>query len=238
MPDGLTLRRSPRYLVDLPVFCKYTPKRSQATRGGSGWAQILRDSGACLELTGSVAPGTTLSLLLQTTSDMLPLEGIVAWMGHVSRSGGCTLHGVAFPDLTTDQRIALRHLIRKEGLRWARAQHPPIVLLVRCQRRGTAEPLCQGWACDVSRDECLAFLPERLPPGAEIELTMATPRGDVVTRADVDWVASSEGDASDRLIRHRVRFTERNPLRDMILGFVMRGVSARPAREEGPAAIP
>ncbi len=238
MPDGLTLRRSPRYLVDLPVFCKYAPKRSQATRTGSGWAHILRDSGACLELTGSVAPGTALSLLLQTTSDLLLLEGIVAWMGHLSQSGGCTLHGVTFPDLTTDQRVALRHLIRKEGLRWARAQRPPVVLLARCQRPGKAEPLCQGWACDVSRDECLVFLPERLPEGAEVELTLAAPRGDVVTRADVDWVAPSEGEAPDRLIRHRLRFTDSNPLRDMIIGFVLQGVSARSVREESPGAIP
>ncbi len=221
MPVGARFRRSPRYLVDLPVFCKYTPQRTQAAMPGSGWAHILRDSGACLELTGAVPPGTTLGLLLQTVSDSLPLEAVVAWTGPVNRLGDRTLHGVFFPGLTADQRVSLRHLIRKEGLRWARAQRPPIVLSVRCQRQGTTDPPCQGWTGDVTHQGCLLFLPAPLPLNTVVEMTLATPHGDVPATAAVTWVASAEGGPTGRLVPHRVRFTDQHPLRDMTVGCVL-----------------
>ena len=225
MPHESRLRRSPRYLVDLPVFCKYTPKGAQATKAGSGWAHILRDTGACLELTGAVAPGTALGLVLQTASDSLSLEAVVVWEGYPSLPEGRTLHSVTFLDLTAVQRMALRRLIRKEGLRWARAQRPPIILSVRCQPQGTAGPRCQGWIGDLSRKGCLLLLPERLPVGTVIEIAIATPRGDVAATVNAVSLLSSERDAPGQLVRHRVWFTDSNRLRDMVIGFVLRGIS-------------
>ena len=76
MPDRSRSRRSSRYLVDLPVFCRDRPRGSQVPRHGSGWTRNLSVAGACLELREAFAPGTALSLVLQTEGESLTLEAV------------------------------------------------------------------------------------------------------------------------------------------------------------------
>jgi len=220
-----------RYLIGLPIFCTYTPKGAQTPGVGSGWTRDLSEAGACLELREALPPGTPLRLVLQADGGNLPVEATVIWVGHPSLPGGHTLHGVTFANRTSDQRQALQALLRRTGSLQARAHRLPAALPVHCHSAGAPEPALRGWTGNLSPGGCALALPDRLPVGTLLDLTLTTPRGDVPATGTVVWVERAAPETAGHLPRHGVRFTDPTVLRDLILGFVLEGVPAGAERE-------
>lgn len=221
----------PRYIIGLPICCTYTPKGAHSTGVGLGWTRNLSEAGACLELLEALAPGTPLSLVFQTEGDNLAVEATVSWVGHPSLPGGHTLHGVTFPQLSPEQRHALQALFRHQGAVRPRVHRLPIALPVQCHAVGAPEPALRGWTGSLSPSGCALVLPERLPVGTLLELTLTTPRGDVTTTGTVVWVERAAPETAGHLPRHGVRFTDPNLLRDLIIGYVLEGIPAVEERE-------
>lgn len=234
MPEGTSQLRTSRYLVDLPVFCRYTPKGGQATKTGSGRTRNLSETGACLELAEPLAPGTSLSLVLQSEGGSLPLLAEVVWGSPPSLPGVRIQHGVSFLQLTSDQRAALQAIFWRTRPLKARAHRIPAALPVRCRLTGTPGPPLSGWTGDLSRNGCSVLLPGRLAMGSTVEVTLAAPRGDCTAEGMIVWVEPSSGRVpAPPLTRHGVRFTDPNLLRDLIIGFVLEGVRAGAEGEVG-----
>ena len=216
----------PRYLIGLPIFCTYTPKGSQTDRVGLGWTRNLSEAGACLELLEALAPGTPLSLVLQTDGDNLAMEANVIWVGHPSLPGGHTLHGVTFPQLSSNQRQGLQILFRRQGAGRPRVHRLPVALPVECQAVGAPEPTLHGWTGAISPGGCALLLPDRFSVGTLLDLTLTTPRGDLAARGTVVWVERAAPETAGHLLRHGLRFTDPTLLRDLIIGFVLERVPA------------
>lgn len=223
MRDKSNLRHSPRYQIGLPVFCKATPKGVRAPKAGSGWTRNLCATGACLELTESLASGTSLSLVLETEEGSLALDAEVVWVAHPSLPGGHTLHGVSFPQNSPDQRQALEALLRRKGPVRSRTSRIPAALPVQCRPIGVGETDLRGWTGDLSEDGCSLLLPDRLPVGTLIALTLTTPRGDFTVEATVVWAEPTARVPTRQLRRHGARFTAPNVIRDAIMDFVLEG---------------
>jgi len=221
----------PRYLIGLPIFCSYTPRGAQAPRVGLGWTRNLSGAGACLELLEALPPGTPLSLVLQTEGDNLAVEATVSWVGHPSLPGGHTLHGVTFPQLSSDQRQGLLALFRRQGTVRPRVHRLPVALPVECRAVGAPEPALRGWTGGLSPSGCGLLLPDRLPVGTLLDLTLTTPRGDLTATGTVVWVERAAPETAGHLTRHGLRFTDPTLLRDLIIGWVLEGVPTAPERE-------
>jgi hypothetical protein len=233
MPERSSRLRTSRYLVDLPIFCRYTPKGGHAAKTGSGWTRNLSERGACLELVEPLAPGTSLSLVVQSEGESLTLLAEVVWGSPPSLPGVRILHGVIFSHLTADQETAIQTLLRRTRPLKARAHRIPAALPVQCRPSGMPGPPLSGWTGDLSRNGCSLLLPGRLAMGSTVEVTLAAPRGDCTAEGMIVWVEPSGGVPATPLMRHGVRFTDPNLLRDLIIGFVLEGIRAGTERESG-----
>ncbi len=233
MPEGSSRLGTSRYVVDLPVFCRYTPKGEPAAKTGSGRTRNLSESGACLELAEPLAPGTSLSLVLQSEGGSLPLLAEVVWGSPPSLPGVRIQHGVSFLHLTSDQRAALQGILWRTRPLKVRAHRIPAALPVRCRLIGTPGPPLTGWTGDLSRNGCSVLLPGRLAMGSTVEVTLSAPRGDCTAEGTVVWVEPSDRVPAPPLTRHGVRFTDPNLLRDLIIGFVLEEVRAGAERDSG-----
>ncbi len=233
MPQRASLLRTSRYLVDLPIFCRYTTIGEQATKTSSGWTRNLSETGACLELVEPLAPGTSLSLVIQSEGKSLTMLAEVVWGDPPSLPGVRILHGVTFPLLTVEQQTAIQTLLRRTRPLKARAHRIPAALPVQCRASGIPGPPLSGWTGDLSRNGCSLLIPGRLALGSTVEVTLAAPRGDCTAEGTIVWVETSGGVPTTPLMRHGVRFTDPNLLRDLIIGFVLEGIGAGTEQESG-----
>lgn len=231
MVDRSRLHHSPRYQIVLALAYTTTPEGAQNPEAGSGWTRDLSETGACLELSAALAPGTPLNLVLQTEGDRLPLVARVGWVAHPSLAGGRTLHGIIFPQLTPDQRQGLQALLRHARGWEARVNRIPVALPAQCRIIGAPNTPLSGWTGDLSQGGCSLLLPDRLPVGTRVEVTLVAPRGDLTAEALVVWAEALERGRPGHLTRHGVRFTDSTLLRDLVASFLVEGVPASPERE-------
>jgi hypothetical protein len=227
MAEGSSVRRLPRYQIVLPVSYQATPKGAPAPKEGSGWTRNLSETGACVELTESLPAGTVLSLMLRDEEGGLSLVARVVWVGYPPVPAGGTIHGVAFGELSLHQRLVLSALLhRHAGLR-VQATRLPAALPALCRPLGPAGDPLQGWTGDLGREGCLLLLPESLPVGTLIAVTLATPRGDVSAKATVVWVEPAGQGGMRQLIRHGVRFVEAREIQEAFRAMTLEGSPAQ-----------
>jgi hypothetical protein len=224
-------RRSPRYQIVLPVSYQATPKGGHASIEGSGWTRNLSETGACLELTEPLPAGTPLNLVLLDEGGSLALEAKVVWVGYPCLPSGGSLHGVIFPQVTSDQRQALRKLIRRRGGLRLWATRIPAALPAKCRPLGASGAPVRGWTGDLSWEGCLLHLSDQLPVGTLIEVTLTMPRGDFTAKATVVWVKPPRRVVTRQLARHGVRFVEVTWTRDDLAGLIMDGIPTEVGQE-------
>ena len=205
MSDWSVQRRFPRYSIQLPFLHK--AKAPAASRAGVGWTRDLSEGGACVELAEAVPARMPLRLLLRTDRGGIELEAQVVWTGEPGRLGGGILHGVVFTRLLPDQLQALRELIRSKGQVRNAGVRVPLEISVTCTPTGSRRPPLQGLTGDISRGGLLLLLPEFLPPGSTMNVTLDTPNGPITVEGAVVWVEPPGGRAVGPPFRHGFRFT-------------------------------
>jgi len=221
MPDGSAQRRFPRYTIVLPIL--YELDGSASTKNGVGWTSNLSEGGACLELAERLDLSTSLSLVLRTYEGEIELKGEVVWTAEAGVSEGGIFHGVAFTQVLPDQYRALRELIRTKGQVRNAGVRIPVELTVLCRRKGDAGAPIQGRTGDISRAGLLLRLPQALPAGTELEVTLQTSQGPLTAEGTIIWVVPSEAQTPGELIRHGFRFTNMGWFSELALGHLLAG---------------
>ena len=218
MPEWSAQRRHPRFPIKLPILFKVTD--STSGQGGAGWTRDLSEGGACLELAVHLEPLSPLKILLRTEKEGLELEAEVVWSGAPAPEGQAILHGVAFTGLTAERQQSLRDLFLPktrggEGLRI------PLEVPVSCRPKGMTEPVLHGRSGDIGRGGLLLLLPEVIPPGFSLEITIHTARGEVKAEGVIAWVGSTEEHEPGELVRHGFQITDINWPNQVALGFLL-----------------
>ena len=172
-----------------------------------GWTRDLSEGGACVELAEAVSARIPLRLLLRTDRGGIELEAQVVWAGGAGRSGGGILHGVVFTRLLPDQLQALRELIRSKRQVRNAGVRVSLEISVTCTPTGSRRPPLQGLTGDVSHGGLLLLLPEVVPPGATMTVTLHTPKGPITVEGAVVWVEPPGGRAVGPPFRHGFKFT-------------------------------
>ncbi len=221
MPDGSAQRRFPRYTIVLPVL--YDVHSSEPTRSGVGWTSNLSEGGACLELAERLDLSTSLTVVLRTYEGEIELKAEVVWTAEGGATEGGIFHGVAFTHIPPDQHRALRELIRTKGQVRSAGVRLPVELTVLCRRKGNADAPIQGRTGDISRAGLLLRLPQALPAGTELEVTLQTSQGPLTAEGTIIWVVPSEAQTPGELIRHGFRFSNMSWSSELALGYLRAG---------------
>jgi hypothetical protein len=95
--------------IKLPVL--YRRQAPAPIKAGVGWTHNLSDEGACLELSDRLEDRSVIQLLFQKEQGGLAIGAVVIWAAAIRQRGEGILHGVGFPDITPDQRQAIRELL-------------------------------------------------------------------------------------------------------------------------------
>ena len=219
MSNGSEHRQFRRYPIQLPLL--HTPKGSAPARRGVGWTRNLSEGGACVELAERLQPRLPLWVRLRTEQGAIEAEAQVAWAEGPPLANGGILHGVAFTQLAHDPLQALRDLILTKGLVRPAGVRLPFEVPVTYRSRGEAGPPFHGRTHDISRGGLLLRLPQVLPPGTLLELTLHTPTGPFTTKGTVTWVAPPEGRTPGGPIRHGVQFTALDWPSTLFMGLLL-----------------
>ena len=205
MAEPEAQQRYLRYPIQLPLLSK--PTGPTPVRAGMGWTHNLSKAGACVELAERLQPGMPLEVLLQAAHGSIEVEAQVVWTGEPVRAGGGIFHGMVFTRVVADQEQILGDLFRTSE---AHVRHAGVRLTseiaVTCQRKGEAGPPLHGSTGDLSRAGLLLRLPEAIPPGTALEVTLHIAGERLTAEGTVVWVDPPEARRSREPIRHGFRF--------------------------------
>lgn len=217
----LARRRHPRHPIRLPVLYKIAAPAP--VKAGVGWTRDLSEGGACLELAEHLEPLSVLKLLLRTDKGSLEVEAKVVWAARPEPAGRAVLHGVGFTHLTGEHQKTLHDLLTNKGHTMLEGCRLPLEVPVLCRpkSRSMTAPILRGRTGDVSLGGLLLFLPEALPPGFALEITIQTARGKVEAEGMIAWAGTAEDQTPDGLVRHGFRFTDISWPNQMTLGLLL-----------------
>jgi hypothetical protein len=162
-----------------------------------------------------------LHLLLRTDHGGIQVEAQVVWTGGPGRQNGGILHGVTFTHLFPDQLRALRDLIHSKGQVRNAGVRVPLEISVTCTPTGSRRAPIQGLTGDISRGGLLLLLPEVLPPGSTLNVTLDTSNGPITVEGAVVWVEPPGGQAVGPPFRHGFRFTTLHWSTSLSLGLFL-----------------
>ena len=229
----------PRYTIQVPL--RYRVLGPVPRPVGVGWTHTLSEKGVSVELGERLAPGTPLTVLLQTAQGSLELSAGVVWAGKPLPAGGGILHRLTFTEADAKPRQALRDLLQAQSGTARMGLRLPVVTPATCQSKYPPGPLLQGQTGDISREGLLLLLPEVMAPGTVLAVTLESPQGPVSLEGVVTWRDTSGRAALKNWVRHGVHLTSRDWATALALGDLVAEfgkVSASPREPRGTAWLP
>jgi hypothetical protein len=197
-------------------------KEAEPLQLGAGWTHNLCEHGVGVELDVSLRPWLPIGLRIATSYGPLDLRARVIWIGSLQVGGGM-LHGLEFRRVTPPQREFLEDYVRllqgqpRVGVRF------PLDLPARCQPKNPPGPSFQGRTGNISRGGAMLYLPQALPVGSVLGVTINTAAG----AADVDgvivWVDPPDRRAPGAPIRHGMEYARFDWPIALVLSCVLAG---------------
>jgi hypothetical protein len=186
-----------------------------------GWTHNIGEGGACVELTERLQSDGPIRIRLQTARGAIELEARVVWSKENTSEGDSVLHGMAFTQIPPDQLETFRGMLRTRGpVRHAGVRWPLDVSITCRPKDRTRRPLA-GRTGDIGRGGLLLRLPEELPPGSKLEVTLQTAEEPLTVSGEVVWVEAPEKRIPGELIGHGFRFTSLGLSLSKALGLLL-----------------
>jgi hypothetical protein len=212
---------SSRYPIQLPLL--YWRRKSGArTRAGAGWTRELGEGGVTAELPERLEAETQLRVRIQTDRGPIEMEAKVAWIG-ASTPDVEHCYGLAFTQVPPDQLQALRDLLLPLSMVAHVGMRLAMELPVTCRLKSAGSPLLTGRTSEVSRGGMSVRLPQAVTPGTVLEVTLHSDNGPLSLEGAVVWAQPPDGQPSDALIDHGLRFTSPTWSVSLALGFLLAG---------------
>jgi hypothetical protein len=209
-----------RYAVALSL--QYRRSGEAGAHPGVGWTRDLSVRGTWVELPESLPLATGIEIRLRTAREAPWLATQVAWIRPEPTSRGLYLHGLTFVRVTPEQRRRLHDFLAEQkqngAVRLYRA------LAVTCLRRESGLAPLPGQTRDLSSGGAAVRLPEPVPPGTSLHVTVHTMFGKVSADAEVVWAESPEPRPPGALYRHGLRFLRFGMASGLPLSLVLAGL--------------
>jgi hypothetical protein len=175
-----------------------------------------------VELDVSLRPWLPIGLRITTTYGPLDLRARVTWIGSPQVGGGM-LHGLEFRQVTPPQRAFLEDYVQllqgqaRVGVRF------PLDLPARCQLKSPPGPSLQGRTGDISRGGALLYLPQAVPVGSVLGVTISAAAGTADVEGVIVWVDPPTKRVPGAPIRHGMEFVLLDWPTALVLSRVLAG---------------
>ncbi len=211
--------RLTRYPIQLPLL--YWRKADSRTRAEAGWTRELSADGATVDLSERLPSQTLLRIRIQTDRGPIDAEAQVVWLADSAPAGVENFHGLVFTQLAADHFRALQDLLLPFSMVAHAGMRMAVNLPVVCKPRAPGGLPLRGRVGEVSRGGLQLHLPQPLPPGTEIEITLHTGNGPLTLEGAIVWVQQPEQRKTGALIDHGARFTSSTWSVSLALGFLL-----------------
>jgi hypothetical protein len=221
--------------MQLPLQQKL--RASGAAGVGVGWTRDVSEAGACVELPEFLRPQLPLQVRLHTDRGPIETEAQVVWEAEGQAVWmaaaqavwawepgpfrGGVLHGLAFTQMGPTHLQALRTVLH------SRAEEGPASVRLPLQVAATCEPEQQGGAPlpgvteAISREALSLRLPQPLPPGTSVRITLHTPHEPLMVKGTVVEVDPPERQRHGEAIRLAVRLIPLSWYASLYLGLIL-----------------
>lgn len=218
MSNQSVQQRFPRYQIQLPLLYKLG---AAASKFGVGWTLNLSEGGALVELDDHVPPQTPLHVSLRTDCGSIEIDARVTWAEEPREAGGDVLHNLAFAQIAPGQLQALRDLLLPLSMVPHAGVRLPLDIPVSCRHKGRPGPIVKGRTGDVDRRGLLLCLPQSIPAGTSLAVTLHTTKGTVIVEGEIVWAVSRDGKTPGELSEHGLRFTSPSWTISLALGLLL-----------------
>jgi hypothetical protein len=205
-------------------------KEADPQQLGGGWTHNLCEHGVGVELDASLRPWLPLGLRLLTTYGPLDLRARVIWIGGLQLGGG-TLHGLEFRQLTAHQRVFLADYVQLLQGRARAGVRFPLTRPVQCQPKSPSGPPFEGHTGNISRGGAMLALPQVVPVGSVLGVTIRTAAGTAAVDGVIVWVDPPAKRSPGAPVRHGMEYVLLDWPTALLLAQVLAGGS--PARSAG-----
>jgi hypothetical protein len=186
-----------------------------------GWTRNLSEGGALVELDQHVQPDTPLHLSLRTDTGSIEIDARVTWAKPAGQDGGDVLHNLEFTQIDAGHLQALCDLLLPLSMVPHAGIRLPLDIPVSCRHKGKQGPIVKGRTGDVDRRGLLLHLPQGIPPGTPLALTLHTTKGTVMVEGEVAWAEGQDAGTTGELFKHGVRFTSPSWSVSLALGLLL-----------------
>ncbi len=214
VPAGMT-----RYPIQLPLL--YWRKEGTRSRAGAGWTCELSEGGATVVLPERLPSQTPLRLRIQTDRGPIEAEARVIWVAEAGPAGIENTHGLVFTQQDAEYLQALQDLLLGFSMVAHAGMRMPVDLPIVCKPKAPGGLPLRGRVGEVSRGGLRLRLPQSLPPGTGIEITLHTGNGPLTLEGAIVWVQHPGQRTTGTLIDHGVRFTSSTWSVSLALGFLL-----------------
>ncbi len=235
MPEPSQQRRRPRSPVQIPLAYW---KEAAPQQLGAGWTYNLCEHGVGVELDESLRPWLPLGLRLVTPYGPLDLRARVVWIGNLQLGGGSP-HGLEFRQVPPAQRKFLEQYVQLLQGQARLAGRFPLNLPAQCQLKSPPGPSLAGRTGNLSRGGALLALPEALPVGSVLGVTVRTAAGTAAIDGVIVWVDPPPERIPGAPIRHGLEYILLDWPTALVLARVLAGgPPVRAAAGQGSEAAP
>ena len=219
MPDPPQQRRLPRYLVQIPLTYW---KEAEPHQLETGWTHNLCEHGVGVELDESLRPWLPLGLRLVTTYGPLDLRARVVWIGGLQLGGG-TPHGLEFRQVPPQQREFLEQYVKLLQGQARLGGRFPLDLPAQCQWKSPPGPSLPGRTGNISHGGAMLLLPQAVPVGSVLGVTIRTAVGAATVDGVIVWVDPPDKRTPGAPIRHGLAFVLLDWPTALVLARVLAG---------------
>ena len=207
-----------RYAISLPF--DYRVSAETAYRPKGGWIRDLSARGAWVELPEMMDTSTDLEVRFRAPGGELRLAAQVVWACPEPHDQP-RLHGLFFTRVTPEQRTCVRALLAHQKTRGVGRLYCALAATCQSQAAGSVALPCE--TRDLSRGGVALRLPEPVPPGTHLHVSVPTVFGTVTARAKVVWAERPDARPRGAPYRHGLRFLSLDSSSDLPLKLLLAG---------------
>lgn len=188
-------RRHRRYPLELPVRCRLGEPAGAAQRNLLGHTLDISEEGLAIVLPTSVAPGTDVTILLDLPVGPVVAEATVTWGAPPAGEQEGQRHGLKIREMAPPHDLRWQQFLARVTSQAYSRRHGRLGIGLRAQCEVLSRPRREvdGRTVDLSLGGVQLLLPEAIPVGTRLQLSLQVAMGPRAMEGEVVWCAPAGG---------------------------------------------